>query len=520
MNYKRYFQLIIILILGLFLITAHGEELDEKGGETASQITLSRINAVTIPTISDNLTVVNLRKGSGVEFERISTVSMYENLYVEYEENDFYFVTASCTDNGVRQGYISKSYVQKFENLGTGYIRPPSDSPYDMSYCKLLRYPYSKADLRKKLNINENLNVLYKKDGWYYCEKDGIYGYVPAPRLELGWTQSEKLSNADKNKADKIINTSMIFSANDRTMLFSGQETEVEEPVIFYYGTTMIPIKNISDCFGGSLNWNGDKKLAEVKIGLVSIKFTINSDIAYVGGKKVKMTSSAIIKNGRTYVPIRTIADSIDKNLYYFGEGMPMIITEGKINLTMGQYILDKVKKSFFKNDEYLNWPVPSSSGISSGYGDGRGHKSIDITGEADCSVVASQSGVITEVFSDCTHDYAKTTSCYCGGNYGNYVVITHEHTLNGQSAQTRYSHLSRVNVTVGQVVSANDIVGFMGSTGRSTGTHLDFELSLDGVKTDPGGYLIIPSDIYDSGNTPLYTQPYIDKLLETQPTF
>ena len=84
---------------------------------------------------------------------------------------------------------------------------------------------------------------------------------------------------------------------------------------------------------------------------------------------------------------------------------------------------------------------------------------------------------------------------------------------IEGQSAQIRYSHLSAVRVNVGDEVKAGDILGEMGCTGYSTGVHLDFELSLDGVKTDPGKYLQIPQGVYDSGNSPQYTQSYINSL-------
>jgi len=57
-------------------------------------------------------------------------------------------------------------------------------------------------------------------------------------------------------------------------------------------------------------------------------------------------------------------------------------------------------------------------------------------------------------------------------GGYGNYIVINH-----GNGTQTLYGHLSSLAVTVGKTVTRGEIIGYMGSTGRSTGAHLHFEI-------------------------------------------
>ncbi|HBL85231.1 MAG: hypothetical protein A2Y17_03290 [Clostridiales bacterium GWF2_38_85] len=64
---------------------------------------------------------------------------------------------------------------------------------------------------------------------------------------------------------------------------------------------------------------------------------------------------------------------------------------------------------------------------------------------------------------------------------YGNYIIIQHEGSL-----QTGYAHLSQINVVVGQEVKVGDIIGNIGSTGKSTGPHLHFEVIVNGEKKDP----------------------------------
>lgn len=70
-------------------------------------------------------------------------------------------------------------------------------------------------------------------------------------------------------------------------------------------------------------------------------------------------------------------------------------------------------------------------------------------------------------------------------GSYGNYVQIEH-----GGELQTRYAHLSSYTVEAGAMVSKGDLIGYIGSTGRSTGPHLHYEVRVDGEPVDPIPYM------------------------------
>lgn len=134
-------------------------------------------------------------------------------------------------------------------------------------------------------------------------------------------------------------------------------------------------------------------------------------------------------------------------------------------------------------------WPAPGFYYISSGYGArwGTMHRGIDV-GDAGIhggAAVASQSGTVIAVSNSCTHDYPKDYGCGCGGNYGNYVLISHDGTYS-----TRYAHLSSVSVSVGDYVSQGQTIGYIGSTGWSTGDHLHFEVYVNGAAQDPMNYV------------------------------
>ncbi len=68
---------------------------------------------------------------------------------------------------------------------------------------------------------------------------------------------------------------------------------------------------------------------------------------------------------------------------------------------------------------------------------------------------------------------------------YGNVVYVDH-----GSGFSTRYGHLSKINVAVGQTVTMGDIIGLVGSTGRSTGPHLHYEVRINNQPVDPKPYL------------------------------
>ncbi len=115
----------------------------------------------------------------------------------------------------------------------------------------------------------------------------------------------------------------------------------------------------------------------------------------------------------------------------------------------------------------------PTYGTLTSRYGRrwNRSHKGIDIGGSYNSPIKAADGGVVT---------YAGWMS-----GYGNYVVINHE---NGY--QTAYGHCASLNVKVGDRVAKGDLIAKMGNTGRSTGTHLHFEVRKNGEYVNPLSYV------------------------------
>ena len=78
-----------------------------------------------------------------------------------------------------------------------------------------------------------------------------------------------------------------------------------------------------------------------------------------------------------------------------------------------------------------------------------------------------------------------KVTIAGREGGYGNMVEINH-----GNGLATRYGHLSKIDVKVGQLVRIGEVIGQIGSTGRSTGPHLHYETRINGEAVDPQKFL------------------------------
>lgn len=108
-------------------------------------------------------------------------------------------------------------------------------------------------------------------------------------------------------------------------------------------------------------------------------------------------------------------------------------------------------------------------------------HPGQDIAAKAGTRVVAAATGTVTHAGP--------------AGTYGNLVTIKHANGL-----ETRYAHLSSVDVVKGAEVTSGTPIGKVGSTGRSTGPHLHFEVREDGTLKDPATYLPLNQPLNSSG--------------------
>lgn len=158
-----------------------------------------------------------------------------------------------------------------------------------------------------------------------------------------------------------------------------------------------------------------------------------------------------------------------------------------------------------------LYWPLPGRSGVSAGFDDGRNHQAIDIPAPQGTPVLASAPGYVTSTYTGCTHNFGKSYNCCY--SLGNHVKIQHTGSIGGQPYSTRYGHLTNVYVQPGEFVNAGQVIGTVGSTGYSTGNHLDFKFYIGSTVSDPGPYLQVPPDIHYTGSSWSQNSSYIQSL-------
>ena len=122
--------------------------------------------------------------------------------------------------------------------------------------------------------------------------------------------------------------------------------------------------------------------------------------------------------------------------------------------------------------DGELCWPLPGHTYISCHFGEvdafgNAGHRGTDIPAPEGTPILAAHSGtVLVSGWND---------------SYGNQVLLD-----NGAGLSTRYAHMTQTAVTAGEAVTAGQVIGYVGSTGDSTGNHLHFEVMQNGVRMNP----------------------------------
>ena len=172
--------------------------------------------------------------------------------------------------------------------------------------------------------------------------------------------------------------------------------------------------------------------------------------------RQIATTSAASqLGRGGPYEPVKATSDSTFKQLFSSWKKLD--------SLQVGAIAVPSEK------------PVKMAA-FTSGYGVrsdpfGGGatrHMGIDLAGPTGTPIFATADGVVSE-------------SGYNNGGYGNLIKLDH-----GRGVETRYGHLSAMMVSAGQRVARGQLIGRMGSTGRSTGSHLHYEVRIEGKAVNP----------------------------------
>ncbi|MFD0674464.1 peptidoglycan DD-metalloendopeptidase family protein [Cohnella sp. GCM10027633] len=206
------------------------------------------------------------------------------------------------------------------------------------------------------------------------------------------------------------------------------------------------------------LNVNSTEEVVEIEVIDPPIEYRTNDDMK-VGQTKV-ISQGKEGKQEVTYRILKRNGSQIEEE----------IVKQKVLKAATPTIIMKGTKVIRGEGSGKFIWPV-SGHRITSYLGKrwGRMHNGIDMVGGS--TIKAADEGVVT----------------FAGykGELGNCIIINHQNGF-----QTVYGHMKSLKVKKGQIVEKGDQIGVMGSTGRSTGTHLHFEIHLNGKLKNPTSYL------------------------------
>lgn len=333
---------------------------------------------------------------------------------------------------------------------------------------------------------------------------------------EINKSLSNNSTSFSLSKIDPYI-TFNTLSAGSKTFevrVTSGGTTKTVKSNVFQVvymsvsGYTAPPStlkKGSSHIIRGSIN-------SSTTITKAGIRIKNNSTGAYEINKSVSNSSSTFnlgsIDNDIKFGTLTAGAKTIE--IYATSGGITKVVRSDKFTVSSGGDVQQPASG-------LMLWPVPSSSRLSSCYLDGRNHCALDIAASSGAQVISSCSGKVVALNKSCTHNYAKSSSCGCGGGFGNYVVV--QSNEGGTVRYVRYSHLASVSVSNGQAVSRGTEIGKVGSTGSSGGFHLDYKMYTSSGYTsnsycvDPTYYVQVPRDINANAATTQCCYDYVRDL-------
>jgi LysM repeat protein len=280
-----------------------------------------------------------------------------------------------------------------------------------------------------KKNIDESENmIIVQEDSLIYS--DGLY--IPDAKFEKS-SLSDQISVYTVESGDTISEIAELFNVSVNTIRWenniSGQTISVGQKL------NILPVTGVKHVVksGDTLSKIADKYDAELE--------DVSVFNGILKGDSLKQGDIIFIPNG------------IIK---------PVVVKPTKPSGSNNTVISNTKVQSGY----YLR---PTSGIVTSPYGPRRGgfHPGVDIGNVRGTPIVASANGIVTKIITGCVEGKKS-----CGGRYGNFIEIDHP---NGTS--TRYAHLSKVSVSLGQTVSIGSQIATMGNTGTSTGSHLHFEI-------------------------------------------
>lgn len=289
---------------------------------------------------------------------------------------------------------------------------------------------------RTKLNIIDNLYLKLrhqKASEQIYTVKEGDNVWKIAKQVGLSVSEIERM-NPSMN-LDHIWPNDEIVITGSSYYLDVLVTLETSQDEVIYHDTIAKQ--------DGSLLVNTRKTIKEGVDGVKQVDYRIQ----YVNGYEKEidiLNETVVLEPVSAEVLVGTKAVAV--NTIGSASGTNFIVTTGRVSSDYG----------------WRTHPITGKRSF---------HDGIDISNKEGTSILAYANGTVTKT--------AWTDS------YGNYIVIDH-----GGGLETYYIHLSGFDVSVGDSVSGGQLIGRMGKTGSATGSHLQFEVRINGTPVNPWDYL------------------------------
>lgn len=262
-------------------------------------------------------------------------------------------------------------------------------------------------------------------------------------------------------EGDTVFGIADKFGLKPETVLWGNQFILGDNPSFLSPGQilTILPVNGIYYRWNAGDGLNGVSKFFGVTVEDI-INYPLNhldmNTIGDLSNPNIKPETFLVVPNGKrefiNWTPRITRDDPATAKV--LGEGACGAISDGPVGI------------------QIFIWPTNNHFLSGFDYSPETNHSGIDLDGNIGDPIYATDNGVVV----------------YSGWNdwgYGNMIVIDH-----GNGWQSLYAHLSQVNVGCGAYVYQGNVIGLMGSTGRSSGSHLHFEMMSGSGKVNPYSFL------------------------------
>ena len=333
---------------------------------------------------------------------------------------------------------------------------------------------YTNMDIIEDITIKET----------YLSINDKIYEDDNELTQHLLFGFEHKEQNYKVKEGDTIESIAEDFELNPQEILIANSKYSSKDSLLTIGDNIMIAYVIPEISFSYTINeMEEEEQDFNKEIIRDNTKPSSYSEITTPGVKGISLiTSEYTVVNGSLASTVEIIDEEVIR------EKVDQVTTKGKKSVSWGWEVFEDTGSGW-------TWPTVDRYVVTSPFGfrelgGGKQHNGIDISGTPwGSNIYAANDGVVTYIYEGCPNNGSYPNGC--GGGYGNQVVIQHDNNI-----YTIYAHMLKdVPVSVGQRVSKGQVIGFMGNSGQSTGTHLHFGVSIG----DPrgGGQFYNPRKLY-----------------------